>query len=201
VEALVKREPPRPEEIGQDFSVSFLAANLWATPIAIFAVGLILVPYALIYGADPHASLLKSNFDRGFLLAVLAAVIVHEALHAVGFILGGAPRHTIWFGFHLATLTPYAHCAAALPARRLRLAFLLPALALGITPAFAGLILGWPTLTAFGALCTALAAGDFLAVWLFRRVPGSVLLKDYPTRIGCYVPRSVDHAERSQPAV
>jgi len=121
-----------------------------------------------------------------------AGIVVHELLHAGGFLLfGRAPRHAVRVGVHRRTLTPYASCSAPVPASAYRGAALLPAAILGVLPAVASLLLGWGWLAIWAALMLAVAGGDLAAVWAIRRVSADALVLDHPTRVGCTISRQV----------
>lgn len=190
--------PQAPEErIGQDFSLSFVAANLVSFPIFCVAFVLVLALHDLVH---PSFTLQASFLGFSGLVAgllILPGVLAHEALHGVGFLMAGAPRASLRFGVDRKTLTPFAHCETALPARRLRIAIALPAIVLGILPAALGIALDLSGFTLFGALFTAAAAGDFLVLWLIRKVPAHALLAVHPERVGCVLPETEATRPRS----
>jgi hypothetical protein len=61
----------------------------------------------------------------------------------------------------------------------------MPGLLLGLCPFFLSLILGNNALFWFGLLQTSAASGDWLSLWLLRRIPGGTWVADHPTRVGC----------------
>ncbi|HYJ80286.1 MAG TPA: DUF3267 domain-containing protein [Longimicrobiaceae bacterium] len=176
-----------PDAALSDATVSFEKANLIALlflPLAALPVLL----HLLLWGAASLAAGVDFLFPWLFVPLLVASIVVHEALHALGFVaVGGAPRGAIHFGVDRRTLSPFAGCTAPLRARAYRGAVLLPSLVLGVAPVVAGLVTGsgWPTL--WGALMLFCAGGDFAALWAMRAVPGDARVLDHPERVGCRV--------------
>lgn len=118
------------------------------------------------------------------LVVILIGIVLHEGLHAFGFLLGGgAPKH-IKFGIMWAQGMPHAHCEVPLRVSSYRIALALPAFVLGVVP----IILGFAThsvwLTGFGAVLLSAAAGDFMILWSLRSVHAQTLVRDHPTKPG-----------------
>jgi Protein of unknown function (DUF3267). len=145
-------------------------------------VAITVVPHWYLW-ALPETDL----FPASLLGAFFASVVVHEAIHGLGFYWGGADWPEIEFGFKWSSLTPYAHCSVPLRAIPYRMALALPGLVLGVPPLLAGLSLGswWLTLYAFLMLLG--AAGDTLLLWMMRDVSGSTWVQDHPSQMGCLV--------------
>ena len=173
----------------QDFSISMLAANLYGLLIAIpfFVVWPAL--YGAVWGLEKLLDALLTTFQSWlFLVLLILGMAAHEGLHAIGWqIFGRLPWGTVKFGFHLKTLTPYAHCPVPLPIRAYRLGGLLPGVALGLLPAALGVITGSGAWMLYGMLFSVAASGDLLSLWLLRRVPLDKFVEDHPSRVGCYV--------------
>lgn len=176
---------------GEDRSVSLERANVLALvisgPIALLTLG----PYLMVWGID--------GFGRGWggvgpLIGLLigallftVAVVVHEALHALGFLLAGVPRRSIHFGVDPKTLSPFAGCRVPMRAGAYRVSLLLPTLVLGIAPLLAAWALGNAPLVLFAFWMLAAAGGDLVILWLIRDLPRATLVADHPTRAGCSV--------------
>ena len=62
-----------------------------------------------------------------------------------------------------------------------------PGIVLGLIPAAAGLVLGAAFWTMFGFLMLASAIGDWAILKLIRDVPGSTMVQDHPSDVGCIV--------------
>lgn len=169
-----------------DASISFEKANV----IALAFLPVALVPVAAhgaIWGRASLGNGFGDLFSLLFFPAFLAAVVVHELLHAAGFLLGGAPRRMLHFGIDRKTGSPFAGCRAPLRARAYRFAVALPALVLGVLPIAWGLATGAAWVTLWGALMLFTAGGDFAALWAMRAVPGSARVLDHVDRVGCRV--------------
>lgn len=181
--------PRSPELPMEDRSASVAAANV----AAIVGVLPVLAALAAAYGLAWGWGALWGGFDAlieplgRFVLVFAAGVVVHEVLHAAAWRLAGAPAGTVRLGFQVKTLTPYAHCSAAMPARAYRIGAATPGVVLGLAPALLGLALGWGGVFWFGLLFTLAAGGDALILWLLRGVPAQRLVMDHPERPGCTV--------------
>jgi len=174
----------------QDISVSILAANIYGTIAGLLPTLLIVTFFSLRWlGRTVPRDRLHFTGTGGFLLFLAVLVVgiaVHEGLHALGWILfARQPWKTIEFGFK--QLTPYAHARRPMPVTGYRLAIFLPGLLLGIVPGLVAIATGSTFLLATGLLFTFTAGGDFLVLWLLRRVPRSARVQDHPERVGCYV--------------
>jgi hypothetical protein len=176
----------------KDLSISPVRANLYALPLGLLAIGLLLIPYVAIWG-------INSAFDLTWLVEqplklVLALFIlfigtfIHEALHAIGWkIFGRQPWNTIQFGIFWKVLTPYTHLKAPIEVNAYRIGGALPGLVTGVLPYLVGLCLGSAAWLWLGLLMVAAACGDLLALWLVRRLPAGTMVQDHPSRVGCNV--------------
>lgn len=172
---------------GRDATMSVVQANLIAVGWLPLSGLLVLGPFFEIWGRGPLAvAVLRATDLRIAIPAVLLGVLIHEALHAVGFLtLGRVPPALVRLGFQRRTLTPYASCTAAITAGAYRGAALLPALVLGVLPALVALLLGSGGLALWAWVMLALAGGDLAAVWAMRRLAADARVLDHPTRVGC----------------
>lgn len=127
--------------------------------------------------ASPEALLLA-----GALL--VTSIVVHEALHGLGYRWGGVDWSEIEFGFSLRGLAPYAHCTAALRCGSYQRAIALPGLVLGIPPLAVGLSAGHWGATIFAFVMLAFASGDALLLWTLRGVPRGDWVRDPPSKMG-----------------
>ncbi len=172
-----------------DATISMIVANLIAFAMFPFMALLLLGPYALIWGVDELWAALEIAFRLPWFIPIFFLLIVlHEGLHAVGFAsVGRVSWPEISFGVKWLTLTPYAHCGTAMPAAAYRAAVALPAVALGLLPALAGLAVGNGILAGWGTLMLGAAGGDLTILWAIRSVPGDAIVRDHPSRAGCQV--------------
>ncbi len=179
-------EEPNPEGT-EDRTASVAAANAYALAFVLPALVGLVGGYGLAWGWGALGAGFNALLDPlwKFGLVFVAGVVAHEALHGAGWRLAGAPAGTVSFGFQLKTLTPYAHCSAAMPARAYRIGAAAPGVVLGLAPALAGLAVEAGALFWFGAFFTLAAGGDALILWLLRGVPSDRLVKDHPSKPGC----------------
>jgi hypothetical protein len=165
-------------------TISFLAANLYGIALMPVMAAIILVPFAL--------RSLRPTFSFGiqqvmlFIGAILVGVILHEFLHAVGWVAVGRVKwHDIEFG--IKSLTPYAHCKVPVTASTYRIGILLPGIALGLIPGWIGSAVNSGWLVAFGLVMFISAAGDLMVLWLIRDLPPTAQVLDHPSEVGCQV--------------
>jgi hypothetical protein len=174
-------------ENARDCSVSFAMANVLGILLVVPVVAALAAGYAALWGWRS----LGAGFDAvnlWALPALLVAIALHEAIHGVTWAwLSGKPLGVIHYGFHAATLTPFAHSKEPLPLRAYLIGVLMPGMALGVLPCLAAMILGSGALMLGGLVMTAAAGGDMLIVWLLRSAGRRSLVFDHPVRAGCWV--------------
>jgi hypothetical protein len=176
----------------RDLSISMLRANLIplliGIPIAVAQLNLFVVLHGAIQGRLDGASLLL------FALVVAVSVVAHELIHGLTWqVVAKTTPATISYGFQWQTLTPYAHLSGQIEVNAYRLGGMMPGLLLGIIPYLLSLALGNVPLLVFSVIHTLGAGGDWLILWLLRKVPPGTLVEDHPSRAGCYV---FDHEAR-----
>jgi hypothetical protein len=173
-----------------DLSVSMMAANFLSLLIALPLIVLLAGLYLLRWWGQVWAGTFVIEF-RTLLLSLVvffAGVVVHELIHAASWmVFGRVPRNAIAFGIDKKTLSPYTHLKEPLEVNRYRIGGVMPGLVMGILPALAAVVTGSGWLLGFGLLFTLAAGGDFLILWLIRKVPGGRMVEDHPTRGGCIV--------------
>lgn len=173
-----------------DRSASLVAANVFALGLAVPVLGALVVPFGLVWGWGTAVAGFDGWLDRPAwaFAAVVAGVLVHEGLHALAWRLAAdLPPASVRLGFNWKALTPYAHCAAPMPARAYRIGAATPGIVLGLAPAAVALATGNGMLLAFALLFTLAAGGDALILVLLRGVPAGVPVVDHPERAGCLV--------------
>ncbi len=178
----------------RDATMSVGRANLlaiaWLPLSALLTIG----PFAVLWDSERIYLALPAATDLRIAIPVLlVSVVLHEGLHAIGFLtFGRASRQAVRVGFQRRTLTPYASCTAPINARAYRATALLPGAVLGALPVLLGWLLGSGGMVLYGWAMLAMAGGDLAAVWAIRDVPSGVPVLDHPSRVGCQV--------RAQPA-
>jgi hypothetical protein len=168
-----------------DATISFVWANVVALLIIPVTAVIFLLPYWLRGGRFSWEQ--RPSFFI-LLLALAGGILIHELLHAVGFVVvGKVPPTAVKFGFSWQGLAPYAHCAEPMRASAYRLSVVLPGLVLGILPGILGIIgLSWSWLL-WGILMTTAAGGDLAVLLAIRQVPGAAWVRDHPSKAGCQV--------------
>lgn len=172
----------------RDLSISMERANVVAAVLIPVFLLVTLGPFWAIHGGSElwrGASLVFRPWV--FFPAFLAAIVVHEGLHAVGFRIAGAPRAALHFGVDRKTLSPYAGCRVPVRVSAYRLAVLLPGLLLGVLPWVYGMAAGVAWAVVWGATMIVTAGGDAIILWIVRELPGSTLVLDHPSRAGCQI--------------
>jgi Putative zincin peptidase len=182
--AAPKKSVPDGFRVVSDATMSMERANVVALGL-IPPFALLIVAHGLLWGWASVRGGAVDVFTLWVLLPLLAvSIVVHEALHGLGFLMGGAPRSAVHFGIHRPTLSPFCGCHAPLSATAYRVAVLLPGFALGVVPTALGLATGSGALTIWGVFMLITAAGDLAAFWAMRAVPGGALVMDHPERVG-----------------
>lgn len=173
---------------GDDTTLSVARANAAVVLVAVGAALALVAPFVAAWGQAELWRGVGAAYRLPVLLpATLAAIVVHEGLHGLGYRLGGAPPSALHFGVNWKVLSPFAGCRHPLRASAYRFAIVLPALVLGGVPWVAGMAVGSGWMVAWGYLMVVMAAGDLAALWAMRRVPGRARVLDHPSRVGCRV--------------
>lgn len=129
----------------------------------------------------------------GLLAVLLAGLLLHEAVHLLGYwLFGRVPRGATRFHFGRAALTPQVQCDTPIRAAAYRRMLLLPALLLGVIPAMAAILLGSWWALIWGTWMLAASGGDFAALWAMRGVGSDAPVRAHPRRAGCQIFASND---------
>jgi hypothetical protein len=166
-----------------DKTLAPLLVNVLGTLLMPVLGAAVLIPYWLVWREMPLTR--SQGFDSGLiLLALIPSIIVHELLHGVGYLIGGAKLGEIKIGFQWKHLMPYAHCRVPLSAAGYRLGVALPGLVLGIIPAVAAILAHNATLSIYAATMVIAAVGDLIILWMLIPVRGNVRVQDHPSKPG-----------------
>lgn len=169
---------------GIEYTMSAAKANVYALIFVIPVVLVTLVPFWAIWGAVS-----KGAFSLEMILALVVAVVIHELIHGLYWAKcakGGFK--SIKFGIIWHAITPYCHCKEALKVSDYRVGALLPTIILGFIPTILAWITGNYFLLMFGGLLILGGSGDFLVVWMMRKLKGDEMIKDHPHKVGFYIP-------------
>lgn len=172
----------------RDLSVSMGAASVYVIVTTAPVTVLLAVAYSMLWGLGRLMDGFSGVGSLLFMVVVVAGIVAHEAIHGLSWVLfGRKPLGAIRFGFHVKSLSPYAHLKEPVRARVYRLGGAMPGVVLGLLPSLIGIVTGNGPIMLFGLFFTFVAGGDALILWLIRRVDPNALVEDHPTRAGCYV--------------
>jgi pimeloyl-ACP methyl ester carboxylesterase len=178
--------------IQADATTSMTKANLIALAVIPVAFIGFWLPYWMVWRNQLNVGQVVSFSVWHALLVIVASIVVHEVIHAVGFMLvGKAPRTAVKFGFSWRGLAPYAHCKMPMTMYAYRVSTALPGIVLGILPGIAGLIWGNYWLIWYAIFMLAGAGGDLAILLTTRHVPAHALVLDHPTKVGCLLVEKV----------
>lgn len=173
----------------REYTLSAVKANIYGTLGMIPSIFVVYL-YLYLYGIQAVVTGLGNLESDLALLVVLLIVgtVMHEGLHGLTWSwFGHISMKKIRFGMHWKLLTPYAHCKVPLEANAYRWGVVMPGLVVGLIPAIIGIVAKSPIFLWFGTLFIMGAGGDFITLWLLRKVPGDYLIEDHPTKVGCIV--------------
>lgn len=150
---------------------------------------LVVTVFFMIYASLWGTTSILAPFDQpaigGILLLISfpIGIMIHEVLHGLGYMLGGAPRSSVSIG--LVKLTAYCRCDAPISADAFRSAVMMPGIVLGVLPLAISLAFGFGWLMLFGALMASTALGDVLILWALREVSSDAQII-YSREVGKY---------------
>ena len=184
-------QTPSNDDVYDDLSVPLDAVVRDATLLSLVLLFAPLIVYWFVYGFNDFMS---ETFGLSFLLwmlpVLLISIVIHEGLHALGWImLGGVRPSQVSFGFDRRNLAPYTHADADVRASAYRIAVALPGVLQGVIPTIIGLGIANGPLTLYGAFMLSAAVGDMYVLWIIRHLNGAALVRDHPSQVGCMVRR------------
>lgn len=119
------------------------------------------------------------------LIVFLILTILHELLHATGFMLSSdVGWKDIKFGIIWKGLMPYANTKVPISKNTYRIAILLPVIILGIVPTVYGMIFTNVLIAFVGAVMTGVSGGDLMIIWMLRSIPSDRKVLDHPSECG-----------------
>lgn len=177
----------------RDLSVSLERANLIVLFIGIPFATVMFWAFSILHNAEKMETTWNTFV---FLFIILIGIILHELIHGIGWVLFGKQSFSnIKFGVLWSALTPYAHLKVPIEVNAYRIGAFLPGLIVGIIPFILSLILGNGNLFWFGLLHTIAAGGDWIVLWMIRKLKPGTLVEDHPSRAGCLVFEENEHKE------
>jgi hypothetical protein len=169
----------------RDLSISMERASVIVVWVSIPVV----VAQFALFNSLHGAKKMDPTWNYIILLGViLFGIVLHEWLHALTWVIFGHKSFSkIKFGFQWKTLTPYAHLTEPVDVNTYRLGAFMPGFVLGLLVYFMSLLLGDGNLFWFSLVHTSAAGGDWLVLWLIRKLKSGTMVEDHPTQAGCYV--------------
>ena len=173
----------------RDVSVPLTQIVTQGTILSLVMFAIPILVFGLLHGFDAlWLGLFGSVNWLALFVWMIAAIVAHEAVHAVGWKgVGGLRWNDLRFGLDRKTPSPYCHAKAPMTARAYRIGAALPGIVTGVLPWLLGLIwadAGW---TLLGAILVSAAIGDLIVLWVLRSVRGDALMLDHPANAGGYV--------------
>lgn len=172
----------------EDYSISVSRASVQSLLLVIPMAVLALTLYYLSWGGEKivnDLAMLLEQFGIVFII-LIAGICLHELLHGLAWMAAARlPWEAIEYGFKLSALAPYAHCKEPMQLKAYRTGVLAPGFILGLLPYVFGLLTGSGGFIWFGFIFILAAGGDFLMLWIIRKIPAGEYVKDHPERVGC----------------
>ncbi len=160
-------------------------ANLYALFFGIPLVGILILPYFLVYGFESTNQIRLFFAFKTFIPAIVIGIVIHEAIHGFTWsIAARIPISDIKFGFQIKTITPYAHCKVPIKMFAYRLGAIMPFLLLGIVPYGYALATQNPIVLGFSLFFSFVAIGDLMILWISKDIPADKKVFDHPTEGG-----------------
>ena len=146
-----------------------------------------LIPFFIIYGFSGFKGITFIKIIL-FVVIVLLGIPLHELIHALifGLFVKGGFK-TLSFGVEPRTCSPWCHCKSEMSVLLYRIAALTPFFIMGVIPLLAAYLMNSPALLVFGYLYCLGGAGDWLSVYLTRKLKWKDRVKDHPSKLGFFI--------------
>ena len=169
-------------------TISMVKANILGLIFGLLLVGILALPFYLLYGIESTGKIIQFFKFRIFIPSIVLGIIVHEVIHGITWSLAGkTPFSNIKFGIQFKTLTPYAHCKVPIRMSTYRTGALMPFLIMGIGPYIYSLFTEDPTILGFGLFFCFGAIGDLMILWITRTISADKNVQDHPTEGGVII--------------
>jgi Putative zincin peptidase len=142
-----------------------------------------IVAFPLVFGAVWGVDALRAGLDAYFtlpdlLILIVLFTVIHELLHAIGFLLvPGVRRDQIRFGAHLFFTTYTTQFRGEISVASLRLALALPLIVTGLLPSAVALVVGHGYAFMWAAMLTLLCSYDVMVLAAISGLPGAAVLR------------------------
>lgn len=167
------------------YNINGVKLNGLTTLLAIPLFAISILPFAIAFGWQFTINEIRFYLDAKFVLILLFGVILHEGIHALTWLIVlRRGFKIIKFGFNFHSLSPYTHCKIPMKVWQYRLSGLMPGLIMGIFPVILSFVIQSPILNFVGFLFLWAAGGDFISLFLLRKLKKNSIIKDHPDEMG-----------------
>lgn len=177
-------------------TINLVTANVFSLAVLALSAIVFFGAFIALWGGDSIYSPDKAEeqvqaMSTGtifMLVAIIAGIVVHELIHGLVWGIYAPSRFkSISFGVIWKMLTPYCHCSEPMKVKNYMKGALAPLVVLGIIPAAAGVAFASVSVTLFGVIFIASAAGDIMVAWRLRKEPAENTVLDHPSEAGYLV--------------
>lgn len=159
--------------------------NLYTTLLILPIFLISLFPFALFYGFTNVYIEIKTLLTPLFIILLASGVLVHEVLHALTWMaLLKKGFSVIKFGFNIQSFSPYTHCTVPMQIWQYRLGGIAPGILMGFLPVALSFILESVLLNFIGFLFLWAASGDFISLFILRKLKRDIEVIDHPKEMG-----------------
>jgi len=177
------------EKTQHEITVNLGEANFKAMAFAIPILFLFGLPFFMIWGKYfSNVAFFTTIYSIYSVPVLIGGIIAHELIHGIVWSFYAKKGFkSISFGINWRWLTPYCHCAEPLNFYEYRIGIIMPAILLGFIPFLLAILTGSMGMFIFGLFFTLAAGGDFLMMFMLRKVNKYDIVQDHPSKIGCIV--------------
>ncbi len=157
-----------PQQITRYRMLTTRQTRIGHVTLNLLLAALVLIPFHALWGANVLWEVI-TNSMHWVVLVIFGSFYVHEALHALGFmVFAGVARKSIQIKMNWKIFSFETECDIPMTARSYRWSALLHGIVLGVIPAVVSLIYGYGWLALFSMLALHCAVSDVLQVWVIR---------------------------------
>jgi hypothetical protein len=169
-------------------TISMAKATILGSLLGVLLVGILALPFYLVYGIESFEKLTLFFKFRIFVPSVVLGIIVHEFIHGLTWsIAAKIPVTNIKYGFQLKTLTPFAHCKVPINIIAYRIGTLMPFILMGLAPYLYSILTENQIVLGFSLFFSFSAIGDLIILWITRNISADKDVQDHPTEGGVIV--------------
>ncbi len=159
--------------------VLLLTIPLWA---------IVSIPFIIAFGLSNYIQGILNVIDYKIFILLILGIAIHELLHAFTWMLLKKEWLTnIKFGFSIKYLTPYIHYTKPMKAWKYRWGGIMPGLVMGFIPAAYSYFTQNGSINFVGFLFLWAAMGDFISLWMIRKLNKNQMVQDHPDKLGVIV--------------